>query len=945
MKKVFIKSLNIILAISLLVTGAFSSFYACADNVPESSGVNISQNNIEASDYYEYLNSSDASCYTGDDVAADPGVFEGNFIALNENNKQISLNVNVPEHAGYSIMIKYKSVSGNGLNIKFGFKIDGAYPFKACEGFQLSRMWMDSSEPRTDSVGNEYSSEQIEYTSPWVERIKDDTGAVSSDYIFFLDKGEHIVSIEILSQSIELYGVWLVAPDEPKSYSDISSKYDSSKDYKGDIINIEGEKAVLKSTRSIVAKSDNSSPTLSPANPLASKLNYIGGVTWKTAGEKVVWEFDAPESGYYKMGFSFKQSDVLNGFVYRKLYIDGKLPFSEAKCIGFKYSSKWQFEALGGEKPYYIWLEKGRHSIALEVTLGDIGEVYNDLRILLSEIGDMYLKIIMITGESPDLNRDYDLFKQIEGFNDNLKNFEDRLLKISQELQSISGEKTNNNIATVQNMKRVITSMLENPYTAQVYLSDYYSQYSALGSVVTSMVEMPLCIDRIQLCSPCKEFETGSVSFGARVLFSVKRFLVSFLDEYSRISFSEKTDKESIKIWINWGRDQAMVLNSLIQESFTAKTGINVNLELTNASLVKGMLSNTQPDLALQLSRTDPVNLAMRGALYDLSSFDDYDEVIKRFGATATEPYKYSDGVYALPDTQSFYLMFYRSDIFEKLGLSVPKTWDEFLHVASNIARNNMTVYLPYVQIGSATTVNTGIGGLNLFATILQQQGGSIYNEELNASTLKSSKTLSAFRFWTKMYTDYKIPTAQSFYNRFKVGTCPLGIESYSMYTMFSQAASEIEGCWGIATVPGTKNQNGAINKTVSGAGTGCVILNKSDRKDAAWEFLKWWTSADTQLSFNNNVESILGAVSRTSTATLEAFETMSWNEDDLEILKEQRSYIAEVPEIPGSYYLSRAVDQAFWQVIDGVYNPKDALYRWGEIADAEIDRKIEEYS
>ena len=135
------------------------------------------------------------------------------------------------------------------------------------------------------------------------------------------------------------------------------------------------------------------------------------------------------------------------------------------------------------------------------------------------------------------------------------------------------------------------------------------------------------------------------------------------MDEYSRLSVVEDKDKQ-LKIWINWGRDQAQVLNNLIQQSFTPETGISVNLELTAASVIKGMLSNTQPDLTLHMNRADPVNYAMRGALYDLKQFPDYDQVVERFIDSGTVPYTYKGGVYALPDTQNFYMMFYRKDIF-----------------------------------------------------------------------------------------------------------------------------------------------------------------------------------------------------------------------------------------------------------------------------------------
>ena len=85
--------------------------------------------------------------------------------------------------------------------------------------------------------------------------------------------------------------------------------------------------------------------------------------------------------------------------------------------------------------------------------------------------------------------------------------------------------------------------------------------------------------------------------------------------------------------------------------------------------MIQGILSGNGPDLCLHMQRTAPVNYAMRGALYDLTKFKDYSEVIKRFNRTATVPYQYRDGVYALPDTQSFYLMFARDDVLMKRKL------------------------------------------------------------------------------------------------------------------------------------------------------------------------------------------------------------------------------------------------------------------------------------
>ncbi|MBO4468717.1 MAG: extracellular solute-binding protein [Clostridia bacterium] len=864
-----------------------------------------------------------------------------------ENGKgEISYKINVPETALYCLDITYLPLSENGSDIVLGIKINGEYPYIACQKLKLLRFWTDSGKPTVDGKGNEYAGEQKSYEEFVTDRVKDTVGIETEPYKFALKQGENTVTIISGSQSFAISEVKFAAPEEKITYDQYLKKYKAKKDTSGKPVIIEAEKAFLKNSRSLVPLADNSDAAVTPSNAYVRKLNYIGGSNWQSPGGEISWKMKVRKDGWYKLGFSYKQDTVVNQEVFRALKIDGKTPFDEASKIGFNYSNSFEFESFKDKKgkDYSFYLTKGEHIISLTATLGELAPVYKQFKDLIFDMGQLYIDVIMITGESPDANRDYILFKQLPDFNDRLKEFSKTLNSMSDQFCKITGEKSNQFIAAFNNADRLMKSMLDNPYKSHLYIKDYYTQYTTLGSLLSEMANGPLSLDQIQFAPVKGSFNIKDPGFFEDVYFGAQRFIASFLNDYRSID-SESGNGKQIKIWINWGRDQAMVLDSLIRRSFTPKTGISVNLELTNASLIKGMLSNTQPDLQLHMSRTEPVNLAMRGALYDLSNFPDYDDVITRFVDGATVPYEYKGGAYALPDTQNFYLMFYRKDIFEKLNLKVPETWDEFLETTANIERNNMTVYLPYTQITSTTTVNTGVGGLNLFPSILQQYGGKIYNDKLNACTLKDPVTLSAFTFWTEMYTKYKIPTTQSFYNRFKVGTCPLGIEVYTTYTQITEAAPEIDGSWGIALVPGVKQADGSINRTVSGSGSGCGILSKSENKDAAWEFLKWWTSAETQLDYNNNVESILGPISRTTTATVEAFEKMSWNEDDLSILMEQRSNIVEVPEVPGGYYLTRSVDQAYWQVINKTKNPKDALVYWGGVADSEIARKIKQYS
>ena len=413
---------------------------------------------------------------------------------------------------------------------------------------------------------------------------------------------------------------------------------------------------------------------------------------------------------------------------------------------------------------------------------------------------------------------------------------------------------------------------------------------------------------------------------------------------YYSLTDADAESENTIRLWVNWGQDQAAALNSLIEDSFTPKTGISVKVEIVNASLINGILAGNYPDMSLQMARTEPVNLGIRGALADLKQFDDYDQVLERFQDGAEVPYTYNGAAYALPDTQNFMLMFYRKDVLEELGLEVPKTWDEFLHCATIIQRNNMNVYVPFTQITTSTVVNQGIGNLHLYPTLMWQNGLSIYNEERNATAIASKSALNVFKMWTDFYLKYGFYKEADFYNRLRVGVMPLGIAPYTTYMQFYSAAPEIRGRWSIATVPGTVAEDGSINRSVAGSGTGCAIIKKSNKQEQAWEFLKWWTSADTQKRYNNNLQSLLGMIGRTAVSNVEAFNSLAWDKNDLTVLNEQWKQVNEVGEVPGSYDVTRAIDQAFWAVLEDDAKVKDSVTKWSKVADREIERKINEY-
>jgi ABC-type glycerol-3-phosphate transport system substrate-binding protein len=85
-----------------------------------------------------------------------------------------------------------------------------------------------------------------------------------------------------------------------------------------------------------------------------------------------------------------------------------------------------------------------------------------------------------------------------------------------------------------------------------------------------------------------------------------------------------------------------------------------------------------------------PVNYALRGATYDLSQFEDFDEVITQFSPSAMTPYEFNGGYYALPNTHSFLMLFYRTDIFAAQGWDVPATWTDVINLIPELQIQNL---------------------------------------------------------------------------------------------------------------------------------------------------------------------------------------------------------------------------------------------------------------
>lgn len=885
-----------------------------------------------AKEITDYINE-----YKNAEKATDSIVINGNNLLL-ETEKSVVLEFDVSNPALYAVSVKYETIDSGIESLNFALKVDGEIPYSDFEQITLSRYFEDIGEIRKDNDGNEISKKISQKYGQYQSLIKDKN---NSQYLLvFLSEGNHTIEIRNNAETFKLSEIAFIPQSETLNYSDYLEKYkdisicDTYEIY-------EAENTYLKSSNNLTQLTDNTSANVYPYNATRDMVNYIGGKNWSQPGDTISWKIKAPKDGLYSIGLNYRQNYTVNTSFYREVRIDGEVPFKEAAYIELPYALNWEFATLSdkSDKPYLFYLKKGEHTISFSVTLGKLSEVCNDLEEISYNIASLYRSIVMITGDTPDANRDYNLFERISDFNEQLDKYVSQLKNVNKDLSNAFGNDSVSAISTINGMINVMQLMSDNKYNAHKYINRYYDCYASLSSMLMELKSMPIDIDRIYIGN---DFSNTKVGFFKSIFFSVERFVMSFVKDYKTY---ENGEREKITIWVNWGRDQAKVLKYLIQSDFSVKNNIDVDIKITNATLTHAALSGNGPDCQLHLSRSEPVNLAMRDAVYDLTKFEDYEKVASRFLPTASDCYKFKDGIYALPDTQTFFMMFIRKDIFAQLGLEVPKTWDEFINISTLLLRQNMQVGLPYTQIAEMTQVNLGVGALSIYPTLLIQNGGKLYNDNHSQVELLSEVSIDTFTQWTDFYTKYGLPKTYDFFNRFRLGLMPMAIQNYTLYANLTAAAPEITDYWEMYEVPGTVNEDGSINNITTGGGTGAVILSASEKKKEAWEFIKWWTSADIQYRYGIEVENILGSAARVPTANVDALKQYSWKSSTLNNILSQSQKVVEMPEVPGGYYVSRVLDQAFWNVTNANENPKDMLMKWNDIAQTEITRKREQYN
>lgn len=904
-----------------------------------------------------------------------------------------SWTVNVPVSGLYAIGFSYYPIEAKATDIERTLRINGEVPFNEVRNLLLTKRWVDvldnvnvvrdengnilDIEYEKDGGGNDRRPSKVG-VSEWQDyAVCDPTGNYNGEFYFYLEAGENTISLEAQKEPIVIDTITL---REKTSYISYKDYYDRNvaagytKAPAGSKIFLEAEFYSATSSNTIYGMNDRSSAITSPQHPSYTYINDVGGkngsYNWATIGQWIEWKFVIPEgqAGFYTISTRFLQDSVEGLFVSRRLYLDGEIPFEEANNLQFQFNDSWQVGTLNdGNSEFEFYLSEGEHTIKLEVNYGNLGEMIAEIRDCLMRINSIYIKILQISGSDPDPYMDYTYYKRIPDEISEMGTIAKRLFAVSEQMKSI-GNGTSSSTATIENVARTLQTMASN---SERQIAKNFKQLKSyignLGTWINDISKQALVLDYFIIQPAGESLPKGEGNFFQNAWYEIQMFVYSFLrDNSSFAAVDTDEDVVTIDVWTTVSREYAQIMRSIIDESFARSyPNISVNLKLVAAgTLLPASLAGVGPDVMMDVTSTDCINYAVRGAILDLSQYEGFDELRGYFHESAWVPLTVALGspdgdiaVYGIPEKQNFNMMFYRKDIFAELGLNIPTTWDEFNAIIPILVSKNYLIGMGRTSV----TLSSGVGGVgangqtpdvlyertSVFNTLIYQNGGSLYTNNGVTISYDQDTTLDAFTQLCSYYTTYLFPITYDAANRFRTGEMPIFIGDYvTNYNQFAVFAPELKGLWGFTTVPGTVKDDGTVDHSVVSQ-VNCIVMMRdaaeSGKDQASFNFIKWWMGADNQSQYANELVALLGPAGKYNTANMEAFNSMSWSSEELRQIRNQFDLLVGVPEMPGSYIIQRNFQFAFLDVYNKSYVPSEALFDYVRTINKEFERKREE--
>ncbi|MBS4995066.1 MAG: extracellular solute-binding protein [Roseburia sp.] len=853
----------------------------------------------------------------------------------------IELELNVVADGIYYMCFDYLADSDTILPVEAQFMIDGDFPFYEMRQQVLESQWSTPQQKSYDSYGNEVVGIPDKVYEWQNKYIMDSTYRYSGPLGIELTKGRHTVTVTLKEGTLLLGNFKLTAKPQVEAYT-------GSEKAAGDgFIEIQAEDFTYRNASSIHATCEYD-PNLYPYQAGNRIMNTVDSTSFSEGGQQISYQFTVEKEGNYYLAFHYSQSDKSDFPVFMNIRIDGELPNTEFENCAFAYKKDYNLYTLldsEGNK-ISVPLGAGQHTISMQISMEPLRNALETIEQIMGKVNDLSLEVTKVAGTNKDKYRDFSLESYIPGIGDTLTQWADELAAVMEEARTYNPDKKKiaafSSISIAENQLR---SLAKKPdeliYRIDELATSTSSVNQHLANLIDSLNGNDFSLDSIYLY---QEDAAKQLPRHKNVFVKAGLGIVRFCTSFGKQAYSSSnTNPEHLQVSVNRSRQHLEIMQQMITEEFTPQTGIEVDLSLMpdQTKLVLANASGDSPDVATGVNYSIPFELGIRGALKDLTQFDDFAEVAGRYTEGLLMPYVIDDSVYAIPETMNFQVLFYRKDILDKLGLEVPDTLEDVEAMLPDLQMRGLNFYYPTARtVGMKTFLDT--------TPIIFQSGGRLYDTYVEDVTITSEEVVEGFTTLTNLFTIYNLPKdVPNFYQHFRNGDYPIGISDFGTYNLISNAAPEIDGSWGVALIPGVKDENGEVMRYSSAGAESTFLFNSTpEREEQAWEFVKWWSSAQVQAEFGQRLQITYGDEYYWNTANCEAFAQLPWDSDDKEVISEQLTWTMEAPRALASYMVERELSDAYNLVVLGAKsaNVREALDDAQKNIKRETLRKLEEF-
>jgi len=306
--------------------------------------------------------------------------------------------------------------------------------------------------------------------------------------------------------------------------------------------------------------------------------------------------------------------------------------------------------------------------------------------------------------------------------------------------------------------------------------------------------------------------------------------------------------KGELKFWNYWDGTNREAINALVEEWNEKNPDIHVtSVTISWGELLPKLMAAAAGGEVPEVAIGDLVwmpKLAKTGMLVSLNDFikdinyTDFYPEMRKIGS-------YDNKIYSLPVSANNLQLFYNKDIFEANGLDPnkpPTTWDELLTIAKACTDPDKGIW------GMELYTGTGEGLTWQFQVYLWQAGGEFLSADLSRAAFNSPEGKRALQFWVDLIQKDKVsPLAP--WGLFGQGKAAMVMDGTWMVGGWRPGGwAPITFSWGTAAMP---IPSGGVQATNMGGEQIFIFKTTDEKQRAAWEFVKWLTSKETQIHWD----------------------------------------------------------------------------------------------